>query len=146
MAVTAELSYQGIVTWAKTASNGIVADSAAVATKVGTANVGSATGPVYIKAGVPTACNSSLAVSITGNAATASSATTAATCTGNSATAQKLGTSANSLTSAGGTNTPVYFSAGVPAACTTIGNGTLPVYIQQTAQSNPGNGQIWIEP
>lgn len=44
------------------------ATSAGTADKVGSATVGSATAPVYIASGVPTACGSSLAVSITGNA------------------------------------------------------------------------------
>ena len=44
------------------------ATSAGTADKVGSTTVGSATAPVYLASGVPTACGSSLAVSITGNA------------------------------------------------------------------------------
>ena len=40
--------------------------------KIGTATKGSATLPIYLNAGTPTACSTTLGVSITGNAATAS--------------------------------------------------------------------------
>jgi hypothetical protein len=39
--------------------------------KIGTATKGSATLPIYLNAGTPTACSTTLGVSITGNAATA---------------------------------------------------------------------------
>lgn len=53
-------------------------------TKVGTVDVGSATKPIYLKAGVPTAVGSSLGVDITGNAASASKLQTARTIWGQS--------------------------------------------------------------
>lgn len=54
-----------------------ISGNAATATKLGTANKGSATQPIYLNAGVPTAVGSSLAVSVTGNAATATKLKTA---------------------------------------------------------------------
>lgn len=54
------------------------ADSAAQAAKVGDANVGSSTRPVYLDAGVPKQCGNTLNVSISGNAATAGTADSAA--------------------------------------------------------------------
>ena len=54
------------------------ADSAAQAAKVGDANVGSSTRPVYLDAGTPKQCGNTLNVSITGNAATATNAQSAA--------------------------------------------------------------------
>ena len=54
------------------------ADSAAQASKVGDANVGSSTRPVYLDAGTPKQCGNTLNVSISGNAATATSAQSAA--------------------------------------------------------------------
>ena len=54
------------------------ADSAAQAAKVGDANVGSSTRPVYLDAGTPKQCGSTLNVSISGNAATATNAQSAA--------------------------------------------------------------------
>ena len=53
-------------------------------TKIGTKNVGSATLPIYLKAGVPTACNKTLGVSITGNSATATKLANARTIWGQS--------------------------------------------------------------
>lgn len=53
-------------------------------TKVGTADVGSTTKPIYLKAGVPTAVGTSLAVDITGNSATTSKLKTAVTLWGQS--------------------------------------------------------------
>ena len=53
-------------------------------TKVGTKDVGSATLPIYLKAGVPTACNTTLGVSITGNSATATKLANARTLWGQS--------------------------------------------------------------
>ena len=53
-------------------------------TKIGTKNVGSATLPIYLKAGVPTACNKTLGVSITGNSATATKLANARTLWGQS--------------------------------------------------------------
>lgn len=46
------------------------------ASVIGSADVGSTTKPVYLKAGAPVACGDSLGVSITGNAKTATAATT----------------------------------------------------------------------
>ena len=54
------------------------ADSAAQAAKVGDANVGSSTRPVYLDGGTPKQCGNTLNVSISGNAATATSAQSAA--------------------------------------------------------------------
>ena len=54
------------------------ADSAAQAAKVGDANVGSSTRPVYLKGGTPKQCGNMLNVSISGNAATATNAQKAA--------------------------------------------------------------------
>lgn len=45
------------------------ADTATVATKLGTATVGSSTRPIYLNAGVPTQTGASLAVDVTGGAA-----------------------------------------------------------------------------
>ena len=53
------------------------ADSAAQAAKVGDANVGSSTRPVYLDAGTPKQCGSTLNVGISGKAATAGYAQTA---------------------------------------------------------------------
>lgn len=53
-------------------------------TKIGTKDVGSATLPIYLKAGVPTACNTTLGVSITGNSATATKLANARTLWGQS--------------------------------------------------------------
>ena len=53
-------------------------------TKVGKVDVGSATKPIYLKAGVPTAVGTSLAVDITGNSATTSKLKTAVTLWGQS--------------------------------------------------------------
>lgn len=53
-------------------------------TKIGTKDVGSATLPIYLKAGVPTAVGTSLAVDITGNAATATKLANARTIWGQS--------------------------------------------------------------
>lgn len=50
--------------------------------KIGTATKGSTGLPIYLNAGVPTACNSTLTVSITGNAATATKLQTARTING----------------------------------------------------------------
>ena len=81
-------------------------------TKVGTASVGSTTVPVYVNAGVMTACSGTLGVSITGTAATASVAT-------------KVGSS-----TVGSTSRPIYLNAGVPTAITsTVGSTTVPVYV-----------------
>lgn len=52
--------------------------------KIGTATKGSTGLPIYLNAGVPTACNSTLTVSITGNAATATKLQTARTINGTS--------------------------------------------------------------
>lgn len=54
------------------------ADSAAQAAKVGDANVGSSTRPVYLEAGTPKQCGSTLNVGISGKAATAGTADSAA--------------------------------------------------------------------
>lgn len=54
------------------------ADSAAQAVKVGDANVGSSTRPVYLDGGTPKQCGNTLNVSISGNAATATNAQKAA--------------------------------------------------------------------
>lgn len=53
-------------------------------TKIGTKDVGSATLPIYLKAGVPTAVGTSLAVDITGNSATATKLANARTLWGQS--------------------------------------------------------------
>lgn len=53
-------------------------------TKIGTKDVGSATLPIYLKAGVPTAVGTSLAVNITGNSATATKLANARTIWGQS--------------------------------------------------------------
>lgn len=53
------------------------ADSAAQAAKVGDANVGSSTRPVYLDAGVPKQCGNTLNVSVSGSAGSATSATKA---------------------------------------------------------------------
>lgn len=53
-------------------------------TKIGTKDVGSATLPIYLKAGVPTAVGTSLAVDITGNSATATKLKTSRTLWGQS--------------------------------------------------------------
>lgn len=54
------------------------ADSAAQAAKVGDANVGSSTRPVYLEGGTPKQCGSTLNVGISGKAATAGTADSAA--------------------------------------------------------------------
>ena len=75
------------------------ADSAAQAAKVGDANVGSSTRPVYLEGGTPKQCGNTLNVSISGNAATATSAQSAANAE-NAAHAASADT-ATSATSAG---------------------------------------------
>lgn len=64
--------------------------------KIGTATKGSATLPIYLNEGTPTACSSTLGVSITGNAASSTKLTS----------------------SAGNAALPIYFSDGKPVACT----------------------------
>lgn len=51
--------------------SGNLTGTAAIASKLGTVNVGSSTKPIYLNKGTATVCGDSLAVSITGNAATA---------------------------------------------------------------------------
>lgn len=65
----------------------IIVDSAnytGIVSKIGTATKGSATLPIYLNAGTPTACSTTLEVSITGNAATATKLQTARTINGTS--------------------------------------------------------------
>lgn len=78
------------------------ADSAAQAAKVGDANVGSSTRPVYLEGGTPKQCGNTLNVSITGNAATATSAQSAAEADhAASATSAQTAQTAASATTAG---------------------------------------------
>ena len=94
------------------------ANTATTATKLGSANVGSSTQPIYLNGGTATACGSSLAVSITGNAATA---TTAASCSGNANTANYLKSNSYAVGSA---FQPVYFSQGIPQLATPLRHET----------------------
>lgn len=60
------------------------AAEADVAKKLGTVDVGTATLPIYLKAGVPTSCNSTLGVDVSGNANSATKLKTARTINGTS--------------------------------------------------------------
>lgn len=75
-------AYTKTQTYTKTEVNTKLTDGSV--TKIGTADVGSATKPIYLKAGVPTAVGTSLAVDITGNSATTSKLKTAVTLWGQS--------------------------------------------------------------
>ena len=110
------------------------AATASVADKIGSSTVGSSTEPVYINAGVPTACGSSLAVDITGNAATA---TTAAACSGNAATA----TNATNVLQEYGTanvNRPILLSN--LQNITTTSNQTTSSVFSNKFYANPSTG------
>lgn len=78
------------------------ADSAAQAAKVGDANVGSSTRPVYLEGGTPKQCGNTLNVSISGNAATATSAQSAANAE-NAAHAASADTAASATSAASAT-------------------------------------------
>ena len=101
-------------------------------TKVGTATKGSASLPIYLNAGVPTACTassifSSLAAS--GNNISITVAGQNRTLTvpyaTNAGTATKLGTA-----TVGSTSKPIYLNAGTATALSaTVGSATKPVYM-----------------
>lgn len=90
----------GFTSIAATTFTGNLTGTADVANKLGTATKGSSTQPIYLNAGVPTACGDTLAVSITGNAATASNASHAdkADDATNAATAVTAGKWTNNMT------------------------------------------------
>ena len=94
--LTVPATMTGFTSITSTTFVGNLTGTASVATKLGTANKGSDTKPIYLAAGVPTECGDSLAVSITGNAATASNASHAAKA--DSATSAATATSAGKWT------------------------------------------------
>lgn len=114
---------RGDGTWADigAVASATSAASAGVATKIGTATVGSNGKPVYISAGVPV---SMAVVTSATNATSATSATSAATATSavSAGVASKIGTA-----TVGASGLPVYISAGIPvsmAVVTSAANAT----------------------
>lgn len=128
--------------------NAATATNATAADKLNS-NAGSSTLPVYFSGGVPVATGTSLAVSVTGSAAKWTTkrnftigdgtntstavavdgsgnvalklpATIKATLTGNADTATNAAAADKLNSNAGDKDTPVYFSGGVPIACTSL--------------------------
>lgn len=102
-------NYNDLMNAAKNASNSVSAitsgsTAAAVANKLGTANVGSSTTPIYLSGGTPTACTS-LSLNTSGNAASATVATRLSS-------------------NAGEASVPVFFNNGVPSACSSLSLNT----------------------
>lgn len=116
-------SYNGIINWAKGGDTALGSNTGIVASKVGTATVGSSTKPIYLNAGVPTA--------FSGNV-------------GGTAKPVYLNAGAIAALSAtvGAADVPVYLNAGTISACTSIGNGSMRVRI---GTSGTNNGDIWIQ-
>ena len=107
------------------------ADSAAQAAKVGDANVGSSTRPVYLEGGTPKQCGNTLNVSISGNAATATSAQSAA----NAANAENAAHAASADTATSAT------SAASATKATQDGEGNV---ISDTYAVKPVYGTVSI--
>ena len=173
-------SYQGIIDWiTSTAANGGAgisknADTAGVATKLGTTTVGATNKPIYLNAGTPTAfsttigsntkpiyMNAGVLTAFTGSVGGAAQpicvsggALTACSSTVGSATKpvyMSSGTITVSNGSVANNGTPMYMTSGQLTASTKVGHTTsetaLPVYIPiYTSQpSGVSDGAIWIE-
>lgn len=95
--------------------------------KIGIATKGSATLPIYLNAGTPTACSTTLGVSITGNAATATKLQTARTINGTS-----FDGTANIVTAYWGTARTISLSGAVTGSASV--NGSQNVTITTTYQ------------
>ena len=95
--------------------------------KIGTATKGSATLPIYLNAGTPTACSTILEVSITGNAATATKLQTARTINGTS-----FNGTTNIVTAYWGTARTISLSGAVTGSASV--NGSQNVTITTTYQ------------
>lgn len=101
--------------------------------KIGTATKGSATLPIYLNAGTPTACSTTLGVSITRNAATATKLQTARTINGTS-----FDGSANITTAYWGATRTITLSGAVTGSASV--NGSQNVTITTTYQTGSIDG------
>ncbi len=125
--LTIPATMTGFTSITSTTFVGDLTGTADVATKLGTANKGSATKPIYLAAGVPTECGDSLDVNITGNAATASNASHAskADSATSAATATSAGKWTNNMTvKIGGATVSAfnYNASGITFAAADIGS------------------------
>lgn len=102
--------------------------------KIGTATKGSATLPIYLNAGTPTACSTTLGVSITGNAAAATKLQTARTINGTS-----FDGSANITTAYWGATRTITLSGAVTGSASV--NGSQNVTITTTYQTGSIDGR-----
>lgn len=102
--------------------------------KIGKATKGSATLPIYLNAGTPTACSTTLGVSITGNAATATKLQTARTINGTS-----FNGTANIVTAYWGTARTISLSGAVTGSASV--NGSQNVTITTTYQFGSIDGR-----
>ena len=102
--------------------------------KIGTATKGSATLPIYLNAGTPTACSTTLGVSITRNAATATKLQTARTINGTS-----FDGSANITTAYWGATRTITLSGAVTGSASV--NGSQNVTITTTYQTGSIDGR-----
>ena len=102
--------------------------------KIGTATKGSTGLPIYLNAGVPTACNSTLTVSITGNAATATKLQTARTINGTT-----FDGTTNITTAYWGTARTITLSGAVTGSASV--NGSQNVTIATTYQTGSIDGR-----
>lgn len=102
--------------------------------KIGMATKGSATLPIYLNAGTPTACSTTLGVSITGNAATATKLQTARTINGTS-----FDGTANIVTAYWGTARTISLSGAVTGSASV--NGSQNVTITTTYQFGSIDGR-----
>ena len=106
------------------------ATTATTATKLGTANKGAGTKPIYLAAGVPTECSTyagGTAVTLNGTSKAASTASfyapTGAGTSGQLLKSNGSGAPGWMTTGVGSSMQPIYLSAGVPTACTIPSNG-----------------------
>lgn len=102
--------------------------------KIGTATKGSATLPIYLNAGTPTACSTTLGVSIIGNAATATKLQTARTINGTS-----FDGTTNIVTAYWGTARTISLSGAVTGSASV--NGSQNVTITTTYQFGSIDGR-----
>lgn len=102
--------------------------------KIGTATKGSATLPIYLNAGTPTACSTTLGVSITRNAATATKLQTARTINGTS-----FDGSANITTAYWGATRTITLSGAVTGSASV--NGSQNVTITTTYRTGSIDGR-----
>lgn len=105
-----------------------------IVSKIGTATKGSATLPIYLNAGTPTACSTTLGVSITGNAATATKLQTARTINGTS-----FDGTTNIVTAYWGTARTISLSGAVTGSASV--NGSQNVTITTTYQFGSIDGR-----